>query len=259
MPSRQLALVTAALLLTACAPDVAVSGQEGLGTSDLAPSMAPERAHKQHPGAHAGTGQSTRRPKPRATTRPVAATTAPATPAPSRAPAPAKTAAPTPDTTQAAVSDPTGDVRGSLTGAPAYVDLTGARLTRSGRGFELRVGFADAVPAAQTSDGRTVNVASFYDVDGDGRVDYEIWASLADDGWSGSYRHPTGARYGGDSGVAARADGRQLVITFPLGHLQDADAFRWSVGAEWGSYEQVASGTTARDTAPDAGVMRFPG
>jgi hypothetical protein len=59
--------------------------------------------------------------------------------------------------------------------------------------------------------------------------------------------------------VSARPDGDDLVVTFPLGHLQRATSFRWSVGAEWGTYEQVAAGATARDTAPDSGVTGFPG
>ena len=82
---------------------------------------------------------------------------------------------------------------------------------------------------------------------------------LADDGWSGSYRTPSGARFGQDSGVSARADGNELVLTFPLSHLRAATSFRWSVGAEWGSYEQVAAGATAKDNAPDSGVAAFPG
>lgn len=157
---------------------------------------------------------------------------------------------------RAAVSDPTGDVRGTLTGAPPYADLTGAALTR-GDAFEVRVSFAGAVPQRQTDD-RVVQVATFYDVDGDGETDYEVWASLADDGWGTSYRTPDGARFGADSGARARPEGNDLLITFPLTHLQRAERTAWAVGVQWGTLEQVASGTTSKDNAPDGGWAAFP-
>jgi hypothetical protein len=46
--------------------------------------------------------------------------------------------------------------------APDQADIVGATLTRGTGGFNLRVSFA-------------------------------VWATLADDGWSGSYRFPDGA------------------------------------------------------------------
>ncbi len=158
---------------------------------------------------------------------------------------------------RATVPDPTGDVRGSLTGAPPYADLAGATLTRDDA-FEVRVSFAGAVPRRQTDD-RIVQVATFYDLDDDGETDYEVWASLADNGWGTSYRTPDGARYGEDSGVRALPDGNDLVITFPLTHLRRTETTAWAVGAEWGTLEQVASGTTSKDNAPDGGWARFPG
>lgn len=169
----------------------------------------------------------------------------------------APTARPKPSgPTSASVSDPTGDVRGTLTGAPPHADLTGASLTR-GDAFEVRVSFAGAVPQRQTDD-RIVQVATFYDLDGDGETDYEVWASLADSGWGTSYRTPDGARFGEDSGAQARPEGNDLVITFPLTHLRRADSLAWAVGAQWGTLEQVASGTTSKDNAPDGGWASFP-
>lgn len=264
MRSRPILLASVALLLVCgCAPDVQPAGDEsGLGTSALAPSLDPAKKRQQPKAdktrsarAHGGSAKST----PKTRQRPASKSAAPvkhataSAPAETRAPVPAP-----PSATTAAVSDPQGDVQGSLTQAPPYVDLTGARLTRARGGYELRASFAGSVPAKQ-SDDKTVNVASFYDLDGDGTIDYEVWATLADNGWSGSYRTPSGARFNEDSGVRAHADGQQLVVTFPLGHLNDDDAFRWSVGAEWGSYQQIAAGTTARDNAPDSGVVGFPG
>lgn len=157
---------------------------------------------------------------------------------------------------RASVSDPAGDVRGTLTGAPPYADVTGATLTR-GDAFEVRVSFAGAVPQRQT-DHRIVQVATFYDLDGDGETDYEVWASLADNGWGTSYRTPDGSRYGDASGARARPDGNDLVITFPLTHLERAASTAWAVGAQWGTLEQVASGTTSKDNAPDGGWARLP-
>ncbi len=251
-----LSAVVVAALLAGCAPDVDVPQSSGLGSSDLAPSIKPDhQAGKAHPDrtkhrpkkakAKPGKAKPSRtavsKPGARRTTTAAAASSAPAT---ARA-------------LSASLSDPSGDVSGSLTKAPDQVDIVGATLTRGPDGFSLRVSFAGAVPARDAE--KTENVASFYDVDGDGQVDYEVWATLADNGWSGSYRFPDGARFGSDSQVSVRVDGRDLVLGFPLTHLRQARAFRWSVGAEWGTYEQVAAGATAHDTAPDQGVVAFPG
>ncbi|MGN6575453.1 MAG: hypothetical protein ACTHKG_07190 [Nocardioides sp.] len=269
MRSRQLLTATALLLLLGCAPEVPPPADDGLGTSALAPSIGPakkkaeakqghparsKRPHAKPTGKRTAAGPS----RPKRSAQPAAATSSAAgRPKPSASPTGAGGGS-SPAVLRASVSDPTGDVRGSLTGAPGYVDLTGAALTRTSSGFELRVSVADAVPARQDGD-KVVNVASFYDLDGDGTIDYEVWATLADNGWSGSYRTPAGARFGSDSGVSAQPDGHDLVLRFPLSHLREASSFRWSVGAEWGTYEQVAAGATAQDTAPDSGVTPFPG
>jgi hypothetical protein len=68
---------------------------------------------------------------------------------------------------------------------------------------------------------------------------------------------PDSAGFGRDSGVSASAQGSTLVLRFPLSHLEGARRFRWQVGAEWGTYEQVASGTTASDQG-GAGGVPFP-
>lgn len=251
-----LSAVVVTALLSGCAPDVDVPQSSGLGSSDLAPSIKPDhQAGKAHPDrtkhgpkkARAKPGKA--KPSTAVVSKPGATRT---TAAASASSAPATTRA-----LSASLSDPTGDVSGSLAKAPDQVDIVGATLTRGPDGFSLRVSFAGAVPARDAE--KTENVASFYDVDGDGQVDYEVWATLADNGWSSSYRFPDGARFGADSQVDVRVDGRDLVLGFPLAHLRQARAFRWSVGAEWGTYEQVAAGATAHDTAPDQGVVAFPG
>lgn len=251
-----LVLGAALVLSSACAPDVAGQTSGGLGGSDLAPTFGVDKKVKKQDKKE----RQQRKPR-----KPKRSEEEPAAPRTTGAAAPSKTAAPrapaTPKTvgpSRAAVSDPTGDVRGGLTGSPDFLDLTGAELVRTSAGFEIRVRAAGAYPGRQDGS-NTMNVVSFFDLDGDGQVDYEVWASLADNGWSSSYRTPSGARFGDDSGVQVRPDGSTLVVSFPLGHLERARSFRWATGAEWGTYEQIASGTTASDNAPDSGVARFPG
>lgn len=252
-------LALAAVVLAGCAPDVEIPESSGLGGSDLAPSIQPETKHagagKKHVRKPAAKRTEVEKAK-QVKAKPRASTVSPK-PARKQATSVASPASPpAPAMLSASLTDPAGDVQGSPTKAPDHVDVVGATLTRGTDQFTLRVSFAGAVPASDAD--KTENVASFYDLDGDGQIDYEVWATLADNGWSGSYVTPRGSRFGADSGVAAHPDGRTLVLTFPLSHLERASAFRWSVGAEWGSYEQLASGTTAKDNAPDSGVVAFP-
>jgi hypothetical protein len=260
MRFRPVALALAGALLAAgCAPDVDMPEASGLGGSDLAPSIKPDpKADRTGRGdpKNQKRGHSTKTQTKAARGTPESTPKAAAKPGAERSPAAASAAAAPATVLSASVTDPSGDVQGSLTGAPDHVDVTGATLTRSADAFTLRVSFAGNVPVSDAD--KTENVASFYDLDGDGQLDYEVWATLADNGWSGSYVTPNGSRFGADSGVTARPDGRDLVITFPLSHLRQARAFRWSVGAEWGSYEQLAAGATAKDNAPDSGVVAFP-
>lgn len=251
--------------LAGCAPDAAET--PGGGESRLGP-----RFQVAHPSGRARAAQAQqRRDAVRdAVGRPGKAPTVPPSPGPEPAPAPAtpagspsvptsphSTAAPTPaGPLRAALGDPRGDVRGGLGAAPAHVDLRGASVTRAEGGFEVRVDVAGTFPARQQGS-QVQNVAAFFDLDGDALVDYETWGTLSDSGWSGSYRTPDSARFGSSSGVGVRPEGATLVLTFPLSHLEGARAFRWQVGSEWGSFEQVASGTTASDRAGDGGVS-FP-
>ncbi|EON22907.1 hypothetical protein CF8_3144 [Nocardioides sp. CF8] len=181
-------------------------------------------------------------------------------PAPSEGQSASTTATPTTGPTpagSASVSDPRGDVRGGLTGAPAHADAVGAVVTRTAGGFEVRIQVAGALP--QVWDGSNVeNIVAFFDVDLDGQVDYETWGHLAEDGWSASARRPDGASFGAASGVTATPSGDTLVLSFPASVVGGATSFQWSVATEFGSLTQVASGTTATDFAPDSGGVRFP-
>jgi hypothetical protein len=153
----------------------------------------------------------------------------------------------------AQTADSTGDVQGL--GAPSFADLTGATLTSSG-GYTLVVTAAAALPTSSSD--KTMHVIFFADVDGDGQIDYENWATLADNGWSGAWRYPDGAKFGSASGIHVTVSGSQMTMTFPADHVGNADHFRWLVGAEYGSDAQMASGTQSSDYAPDNGSVDFP-
>jgi hypothetical protein len=167
-------------------------------------------------------------------------------PPPSRAPA-----APTRPT--GSVSDPVGDATRASGGQPAWADLAGATLTRFDEYFELRVRFGDAAPSSSGSSDKTMNVAAFFDVDGDGFVDYEIWANLADGGWDGSWfdDREDRAAYGDDAAINVHVDGAELLVRFPPESLDMARSFRWSLATEYGGYDLLGTAQTARDDAPD--------
>lgn len=167
----------------------------------------------------------------------------------------------TPRGGRAALTDARGDARGTLTSAPSYVDIVGAELTRTARGFTLRVTAAGAYPSRQEDSSRLANVAAFVDLDGDGTIDRELWGTLADDGWGTGYfdNDARTSAYADESGFQVRPDGAVLEFTVPIGHFGGAGRFRWSVMSEFGSVEQVATSTAARDYAPDDGGASFPG
>ena len=163
---------------------------------------------------------------------------------------------------RASVADPRGDVTPALAdSAPAWADLTGADLRSTAGAYELRVALGGAAPS-QAPEGRTMNVALFADTDGDGGIDYEVWANLGPEGWGGSwYDNRAGTvRFVDDSGVTVTTEGAALVRRFPASHLGSASSFRWSVASEWGRYEAIGTIAAARDDAPDGDAPTgFPG
>jgi hypothetical protein len=128
--------------------------------------------------------------------------------------------------------------------------------------MELRVHLGGTVPATAPDGDHTMNVASFYDVDGDGQVDFEVWANLADTGWGPAWFDDRGkgkARFGDRSGVTVTVEGDELVLGFATGLVGDAERFRWSLASEWGRYEVLGTLAAARDDAPDDdGSVTFP-
>jgi hypothetical protein len=164
--------------------------------------------------------------------------------------------------TQAALTDPKGDATTSVADpAPSWADLRGGTLLRTAQGFQLRIRMADSVPHRGDAT-HTINVASFYDVDGDGSIDYEVWANLAEGGWGTSWfddRNRRALVMEGDR-VNVEIVGDEVVLRFPLGHIGDAERFRWSLAMEWGRRDALGTLGTVRDDAPDDDrAAPFPG
>jgi hypothetical protein len=261
------------LLVAACGSAASDEAVGGPGLSDLAPSYdarsgedgaagSDEEATKRASGAPAasrggaggGAGDAA------AAASRGTPTKSPSTPVGGKARS-GPTEQPAPDGSPIAVrvSDPVGDLSRSLEGAPASADIVAVTLRRSGDTLEVRTRFAAAVPTRQNG-GKGMNVASFYDVDDNGVVDYEVWASLADDGWGTGHldRREERASFGPGSGVEVSVVGDALVTTFSVDRIGGAGAFRWSAASEWGSFESMAASTSARDYAPDRGAADHP-
>jgi hypothetical protein len=131
-------------------------------------------------------------------------------------------------------------------------------------GFELRVRVGGGTAPSSSDDEHTMNVASFYDVDGDGTIDYEVWANVAAGGWGSSYFDDVhgGGGFQKQSGVTVAPEGDEVVMQFPATHLTGATRFRWSIASEWGRYDALGTLATARDAMPDDdpdGAADFPG
>lgn len=172
----------------------------------------------------------------------------------------AETPAPTP-VLRAAVDDAVGDVTTSVEPPPDHADLVRTEVMRDVDGFTVRHELHGVAPP-DTDDEHTMNIATFFDVDGDGEVDHHVWANLSSSGWGSAYfdeRSGT-ARYADEDDVEVHVDDEgRVVVRFPHGHLSDARSFRWSVGSEWGRYEVIGTDAAARDSAPeDHGSVPFP-
>ncbi len=162
------------------------------------------------------------------------------------------TGGPSGDRPSATITDPVGDAT-PADGAPRWADLAGAMLVAEESYLELRVRLGDPAPTSSGSADRTMNMAAFVDVDGDGQIDYELWANLADGGWDGSwFDNRTGAAaFSDDAAMDVVVDGSELVVRFPPDYVGGAEAFRWSLASEYGTYALLGTSDTARDDAPD--------
>ena len=237
--------VLAVLLVAACTPGGAKKNASGENL--LAPQFAPDTTVASAAPAGGGPTTSSTATSGSASGRPAAQVTAPAVPG----------------ATTAAIVDPQGDLTPSPDDPPPpWADLVGGTLIRRGSGFELRVRLGGGTAPATTDRSHTMNIASFYDVDGDGTTDYQVWANVAAGGWGGSWRDERRdmSRFMEQSGVTIEVAGDEVVVRFPLSHVGGAERFRWSLASEWGRYTVLGTRSTAKDDAPDDNASaRFPG
>lgn len=195
-------------------------------------------------------------------TQPAAAEGGPATSSPTSAP-PGEDSAGTTTTTVAGAAeatsvreivqldDPVGDATGSLDeDPPRWADLAGASLERQGDAYRLVVRLGDAAP--QSAPGAaTMNVATFFDVDGDGGIDHELWVNLGPEGWGPTWWTGDRAHPGEASNVTVVVAGDELRLLFPDVMLDQPDRLRFSLASEYGELGVLGSSYAHRDDAPD--------
>lgn len=173
-------------------------------------------------------------------------------------PSPSAPAGPDPAVVASTTTDPAGDVYSPpLSSPPDWTDLRAGRVEAGPGDVVVTVGVAAPLPQRQPDPDTTMNAALFADLDGDGRIDLEVWANLADDGWYPAYRrNDTGtAHFGPDSGITARPEGDQLHLTLPPELFDGARRYRWSLATQWGPYATLGTSTAAHDQAPDRGPV----
>lgn len=256
-PRRRLALLALALGLgaSACVAPGTTAEEETQAEGLQAPTFAPlDEPTTDAPTTAAGSDPST--PGPTSTDTPpspaaTASPTAAASPAAEASPGP--TASATPATLRGQIDDGTGDLQGLESGrAPDHADLRRVVLEQGPSTGRITITFAGPAPEATEGD-HVLNVATYHDVTGDGRVDYEIWASLTSDGWGTAWydlREGT-ARFAADDDVDVAVVDGDVVLTFPAGHLDHARSGQWLASSEWGTSMTISSGTSATDDAPD--------
>lgn len=172
-----------------------------------------------------------------------------------RPPTEAATAPSAPVVRRAELVDPVGDVdEPVLVDAPDYADLASASIEVGDGAVTLSVSFSGRTPE-RSDDDHTMNVASFYDVDGNGSIDFEVWANLSSSGWGTSWFDNRDGRalFGADDEAEASVTPDALTLHFPHEYLGDAGSFRWALAAEWGTYEALATNQMTSDRAPDEG------
>lgn len=159
-------------------------------------------------------------------------------------------------------TDPVGDATpgvGSGT-PPPWTDLAGGSLERRADAYRLIVRLGGDAPT-RAPGSETMNIASFYDVDGDGSIDYEIWVNLGPDGWGPVWYDDQGnAAPGEDSNVTVEIEGDEVRLVFPGVMLASPDRLRFSIASEYGELTTIGSSFARRDDAPDDDqAVSFPG
>jgi hypothetical protein len=156
--------------------------------------------------------------------------------------------------------DPVGDATAGVgTGSPGWTDLAGGSLERQGNAYRLIVRLGGAPP--DRSDGtRTMNIASYYDIDGDGAVDFEIWANLGPNGWAPVWYDDEGHVAAGDrSNVTIKVTGSEVRLLFPNVLIDSPARLRFSLASEYGAVAALGTDAARRDDAPDGDrAVSFP-
>ena len=165
-----------------------------------------------------------------------------------------------PDRPKVAFDDPVGDATAGVgTGTPAWTDLAGGSLERQGHAYRLIVRLGD-IPPARSSGTATMNIASYYDVDGDGSVDFEIWANLGPNGWAPVWYDDAGhAAAGAKTNVTIKVTGSEVRLLFPDVLIDAPARLRFSLASEYGSLATLGTDAARRDDAPDGDqAVSFP-
>lgn len=245
---RLVAVLAAGALVAACSSgDDEERGLDGLGTPQFEPDTTAEGATSTQPVAVEGGP----------------ATSSPTTAAPGEETAETTTtvagASPSPEREAVSFRDPVGDAVGGLDqDPPPWADLAGAALERQNDAYRLTVRLGDTVPEAAPAS-RTMNVATFFDVDGDGGIDHELWVNLGDGGWGPTWWTGDRAAPGEASNVTVTVEGDELQMLFPDVMLDRPERLRFSVASEYGELDVIGSDFAHRDDAPDGDqAVSFP-
>jgi len=148
--------------------------------------------------------------------------------------------------------DPIGDAVGGLDqDPPPWSDLAGGSLERQDGVYRLAVELGDEAPQAAPGS-ETMNIATFFDVDGDGDVDHEIWVNLDGEGW-GPVRYDDQGTVapGQESGVTIEVIDRSVTLVFSAPVIGAPERLRFSIASEYGDLEVIGSDFARRDDAPD--------
>lgn len=245
---RLVALLVAGAMVAACSSgDDDEAGLEGLDTPQFEPDTSAEGATSTQPAAVEG-GPGTSSPTSAAPGEESAETTTSVA-----------AAAPSPQKEIVSFDDPVGDAVGGLDqNPPKWADLAGASLERQGNAYRLTVRLGDTAP--ETAPGSaTMNVATFFDVDGDGGIDHELWVNLGDAGWGPTWWTGDRAQPGEASNVTVEVEGDQVHLSFPDVMLDQPERLRFSVASEYGELAVIGSSYAHRDDAPDGDrAVDFP-
>jgi hypothetical protein len=220
---------------------------EGLDTPQFEPDTTAEGATSTQPAAVEG-GPGTSSPTSAAPGEESAETT---TTVAAAEPSPAKEIV--------SFDDPVGDAVGGLDqDPPAWADLAGATLERQDNAYRLTVRLGDTAP--ETAPGAaTMNVATFFDVDGDGGIDHELWVNLGEGGWGPVWYEGDRAYPGEASNVTMIVEGDEVRLLFPDVMLDQPERLRFSVASEYGELDVIGSSYAHRDDAPDGDqAVAFP-